>query len=114
MLTVAVGARQKCHGANDSALLVPQVCNLPPAWGYEHQGLERFILSFPAASKTGASNGASRVVKEEADGALLRRAKRWEDNWAFPLAVCKIVHGIGVGLLTTQNVCDVHAHHVAA
>jgi hypothetical protein len=92
--------KQKCHAAHAAVSLELQVCSLPPAWGYEHQGLERFILSFPEAPMTGASNAASRVLKEEADGAMLRRAKRWEDNWAFPLAVRKIVNGIGVGLRT--------------
>ena len=55
-----------------------QVCSLPPAWGYEHQGLERFILSFPAGPGRHGSGPrfGSRLIRQEADKALWRRARR--------------------------------------
>ena len=75
-----------------------QVCSLPPAWGYEHQGLERFILSFPAEpGRHGSSlRSGSRLVRQEADEALWRRARRREDRWAFAFGLIKLARAIRV------------------
>ena len=76
-----------------------QVCSLPPAWGYQHQGLERFILSFPAMPGRHGSGlrCASRLVRQEADGALWRQARRREDHWAFAFGLIKLARAIRVG-----------------
>ena len=80
-----------------------QVCSLPPAWGYEHCGLERFLLSFPQLSqKDGAA--PSRLLKQDDDQALLDTAKRREDRMAFPLAFCKLLKGVGVSCNELYNV----------
>ena len=75
-----------------------QVCSLPPAWGYEHQGLERFILSFPARPGQQGSGlrCGSRLVRQEADEALWRRARRSEDHWAFAFGLIKLARAVRV------------------
>ncbi|CAK0782345.1 hypothetical protein CVIRNUC_005640 [Coccomyxa viridis] len=72
------------------------VCSLPPAWGYEHQGLERFILSFPARPGQQGSGlrCGSRLVRQEADEALWRRARRREDHWAFAFGLIKLARAV--------------------
>ena len=79
-----------------------QVCSLPPAWGYEHQGLERFILTFPARPKDGSGPG-SRLIKHEIVGPRLKRAKQREDRWAFPFGFFKLVRGLQVSSITLQH-----------
>ena len=74
---------------------VRQVCSLPPAWGYEHCGLERFLLSFPWMSKSDGRS-SSRLIKQEADQALLSWAKRREDRMAFAFAFLKLLRGLRV------------------
>ena len=85
-----------CVVANDSRLTaLLQVCNLPPAWGYVHQGLGRFILSSPASCREVSKLG-SRLIKLEDDSALLRKAKQREDRMASLIAFQKLGKGIGV------------------
>ena len=73
-----------------------QVCSLPPAWGYAHCGLERFLQSFPWVSWTG-DRASSRLIKQEDDQVLLNWAKQREDRMAFVFAFCKLLRGLRVG-----------------
>lgn len=73
----------------------PQVCSLPPAWGYEHCGLERFLLSFPWSSQSDG-RPLSRLIKQETDQALFNLAKRQEDRMAFAFAFFKLLKGLRV------------------
>ncbi len=72
------------------------MCSLPPAWGYEHCGLERFLLSFPWMSQSDG-RPPSRLIKQEADQELLNWAKRREDRMAFAFAFFKLLKGLRVG-----------------
>lgn len=81
-----------------------QVCSLPPAWGYEHCGLERFLLSFPQLSQR-EGTVSSRLLKQEDDQALLDSAKQREDRMAFPHAFRKLLKGIGVSFYELQVSC---------
>ena len=75
-----------------------QVCSLPPAWGYEHQGLERFILSFPAEPGRHSSGLrlGSRLIRQEADESLWRQARCREDRWAFAFGLIKLARAVQV------------------
>ena len=75
-----------------------QVCSLPPAWGYEHHGLERFILSFPAkpGRQSSSPRFRSRLIKQEADEAQWRQAKRRDDRWAFAFGLIKLARAARV------------------
>ena len=77
---------------------IEQVCSLPPAWGYEHCGVERFLLSLPRASHEGGRR-STRLVKQEADPALLVKLKQREDRMAFLYSFWKLLQGLGVSCL---------------
>lgn len=95
---------------------------LPPAWGYEPHGLERYITSFPIATDLGQ---CTRILRLEADPRTVRVCKAREDTWAHVTSLAKIGAGLRVskesGLVGTthvlacacQTVC-VRLRHLAA
>ena len=78
---------------------VVQVCMLPPAWGYEPHGLERYITSFPVATVSGQ---CTRILRAEADPRTVRVCKAREDTWAHVISLAKI----GAGLRVSNQVSD--------
>ncbi|CAL8471112.1 g10654 [Coccomyxa elongata] len=67
------------------------VCLLPPAWGYQHHGLERYITSFPV---TTPGNQQARILREEVDGESLAKHKASEDAWAHVNGAAKLAAGL--------------------
>jgi hypothetical protein len=94
---------QKFHTLN----LLPQVCKLPPAWGYQHAGLERYITSFPVVNWAGS---CTRILHEEADGERIALWKSREDARAYLYGILKLGAGIRVRLCHVQrqmcHACD--------
>ncbi len=66
-----------------------QVCLLPPAWGYQHHGLERYITSFPV---TIPDNQQACILREEADGESLAKHKASEDALAHVNSAAKLLY----------------------
>ncbi len=69
------------------------MCKLPPAWGYQHHGLERYITSIPVVTDSGRR---TRILREEADPRTVRVWKAREDFWAYALSLAKIGTGLRV------------------
>ncbi|BDA45290.1 probable lipase at C-terminar half [Coccomyxa sp. Obi] len=67
------------------------VCLLPPAWGYQHHGLERYITSFPV---TMPGDRQTRILREETDGENLALLKASEDAWAHVNSAAKFGAGL--------------------
>ena len=72
---------------------------LPPAWGYEPHGRERYITSFPVASDSGQ---CTRILRTEADPRTVRVCKAREDTWAHVISLAKI----GASLRVSNQVSD--------
>ena len=71
-----------------------QVCMLPPAWGFQHHGLERYITSFPV---TTSGDRQVRILREETEGKDLAVHKASEDAWAHGNSAAKLGAGLMVG-----------------
>lgn len=76
------------------------MCKLPPAWGYQHAGLERYITSFPVTNEAGSR---TRVLREETDGECIALWKAREDARAYLYGILKLGAGIRVGLCHVEG-----------
>ena len=65
----------------------PQVCKLPPAWGFAHAGRARFLASFPVRDSRGR---LTRLLREEDDVKMLARRDAREDAWAYAYSAAKL------------------------
>ena len=84
-----------------------QVCMLPPAWGFQHHGLERYITSFPIIF---LGDRQVRTLREETEHKTLAMHKASEDAWAHIYSAAKL----GADLMVSHRLAlpaRSHFHH---